>query len=368
MVGVETALRLGGGLVLLLANAFFVVSEFAMTRVPQFDESAFEGSRGLELAWEMTERLEVYLSGCQVGITIASVGLGVVAEPAVAATFDAVLGGGGSAGSHTSLSVGLALVVINLSHVVLGEQVPTYLGVERSRTVAKYTAPVLYGWTKLMYPVIVVADWLAKRLLSLVGVEITRSWQEAEIDEEEDGDGSAGEGPRLSRGEVRSQMGDILAQGSLPEDRREEVLNALRIGELPVRDVMVPADRVVALSVDASTDESLERIRANPQHSRFPLVGDSLDDVRGVVYAPTVLSNIDRLQSGDRRLEDIAAPPLSVLSDLSVSDLIDRFQAENQELAMVRDPEGGSVVGLVTASDAFESITGQLYDPLDLGA
>lgn len=80
MVGVETALRLGGGLVLLLANAFFVVSEFAMTRVPQFDESAFEGSRGLELAWEMTERLEVYLSGCQVGITIASVGLGVVAE------------------------------------------------------------------------------------------------------------------------------------------------------------------------------------------------------------------------------------------------------------------------------------------------
>ncbi|QOS11157.1 DUF21/CBS domain protein [Haloferax gibbonsii] len=367
MVGVETALRLGGGLVLLLANAFFVVSEFAMTRVPQFDESAFEGSRGLELAWEMTERLEVYLSGCQVGITIASVGLGVVAEPAVAATFDAVLGGG-SAGSHTSLSVGLALVVINLSHVVLGEQVPTYLGVERSRTVAKYTAPVLYGWTKLMYPVIVVADWLAKRLLSLVGVEITRSWQEAEIDEEEDGDGSAGEGPRLSRGEVRSQMGDILAQGSLPEDRREEVLNALRIGELPVRDVMVPADRVVALSVDASTDESLERIRANPQHSRFPLVGDSLDDVRGVVYAPTVLSNIDRLQSGDRRLEDIAAPPLSVLSDLSVSDLIDRFQAENQELAMVRDPEGGSVVGLVTASDAFESITGQLYDPLDLGA
>ncbi|ELZ73328.1 inosine monophosphate dehydrogenase [Haloferax prahovense DSM 18310] len=369
MVGVDTALRLGGGLVLLLANAFFVVSEFAMTRVPQFDESAFVGSRGLELAWEMTERLEVYLSGCQVGITIASVGLGVVAEPAVAATFAAVLGGGGAAGSHTSLSVGLALVVINLSHVVLGEQVPTYLGVERSRTVAKYTAPVLYGWTKLMYPVIVVADWLAKRLLSLVGVEITRSWQEAEIDEEEDGDGdAAGEGTRLTRGEVRSQMGDILAQGSLPEDRREEVLNALRIGELPVRDVMVPADRVVALSVDASTDESLERIRANPQHSRFPLVGDSLDDVRGVVYAPTVLSNIDRLQSGDRRLEDIAAPPLSVPSDLSVSDLIDRFQAENQELAMVRDPEGGSVVGLVTASDAFESITGQLYDPLDLGA
>ncbi|KAB1188940.1 MULTISPECIES: CNNM domain-containing protein [Haloferax] len=362
MVGVETAVRLFGGLVLLFANAFFVVSEFAMTRVPQFERSAFEGSRGLERAWKMTERLEVYLSGCQVGITISSVGLGVVAEPAVAAVFGALLGGG--AGAHTSLSVILSLSVINLAHVVLGEQVPTYLGVERSRFVAKYTAPVLYAWTKLMYPVIVVADWFAKRLLSLGGVEITRSWQEAELDHEDED----GEGGRLSRGEVRSQMGDILSRGSLPEDRREEVLNALRIGQLSVRRVMVPEDDVVALTTAATTDENLDRIRTNPQHSRFPLVGESLDDVRGVVYAPTVLASIDRLQSGDRTLEDIAAPPLSVSADLPVSDLIDRLQEENQELAMVRDPDTDEVVGLVTASDAFESITGQLYDPLDLGA
>ncbi|KTG18094.1 CNNM domain-containing protein, partial [Haloferax profundi] len=299
MVGVETAVRLVGGLVLLLGNAFFVVSEFAMTRVPQFDQSAFEGSRGLERAWKMTERLEVYLSGCQVGITISSVGLGVVAEPAVAAVFAALLGGGG-AGGHTSLSVILSLSLINLAHVVLGEQVPTYLGVERSRFVAKYTAPVLYGWTKLMYPVIVVADWLAKRLLALGGVEITRSWQEAEIDDDEH---TGTDGERLSRGEVRSQMGDILARGSLPEDRREEVLNALRIGSIPVRQVMVPAEDVVELRTAAPTDENLDRIRTNPQHSRFPLVGDTLHDVRGVVYAPTVLANIDRLRSGDRTLE-----------------------------------------------------------------
>ena len=360
MVGVETAVRLVGGLLLLFANGFFVVSEFAMTRVPQFDQSEFEGSRGLELAWEMTERLELYLSGCQVGITISSVGLGVVAEPAVAAIFNAVLGG--QVGSHTSLSVLLSLAVLNLAHVVLGEQVPTYLGVERSRLVAKYTAPVLYAWSKLMYPVIVVADWLAKRLLALGGVEMTRSWQEAEVDE----DGESG--GRLSRGEVRSQMGDILARGSLPDDRREEVLNALRIGELPVRDVMVPKSDIVVLRTTNTTAENLDRIRTNPQHSRFPLVGDSIDDVRGVVYAPTVLTTIDRLESGDRTLEDVAVPPLSVQSDLPVSELIDLFQAENQELAMVRDAETNEVIGLVTASDAFESITGQLYDPLDLGA
>ncbi|WP_411962902.1 CNNM domain-containing protein [Haloferax sp. YSMS24] len=362
MVGVETAIRLVGGVVLLLANGFFVVSEFAMTRVPQFDQSAFEGSRGLELAWKMTERLEVFLSGCQVGITISSVGLGVVAEPAVAAVFNALLGG--QAGAHTSLSVLLSLAVINLAHVVLGEQVPTYLGVERSRLVAKYTAPLLYGWTKLMYPVIVVADWLAKRLLALGGVQMTRSWQEAEVDDEESDDGDG----RLSRGEVRSQMGDILARGSLPEERRQEVLNALRIGELPVRDVMVPKSDVVALETTKTTDENLELIRTNPQHSRFPLVGDSMDDVRGVVYAPTVLATLDRLEAGDRTLEDVAVPPLSVQSDLSVSELIDRFQAENQELAMVRDAETNEIIGLVTASDAFEAITGQLYDPLDLGA
>jgi len=102
-----------------------------MTRVPQFDEAEFQGHPGLERAWEMIDQLEIYLSGCQVGIPISSVGLGVVAEPAITAVVDAWLSAvgladllGGGAG-HATLSVVLALGIVNLAHVIFGEQAPT---------------------------------------------------------------------------------------------------------------------------------------------------------------------------------------------------------------------------------------------------
>ncbi|WP_455428542.1 DUF21 domain-containing protein [Halarchaeum acidiphilum] len=105
-------------------NGFFVVAEFSLTRVRQFPESAFD-EPGLRRAWEMTEELEVYLSGCQVGITIASVGLGVVAEPAVAAVLHALGVSVGTAPSHALAAV-VAFALVNFSHVVVGEQIPTY--------------------------------------------------------------------------------------------------------------------------------------------------------------------------------------------------------------------------------------------------
>jgi CBS domain containing-hemolysin-like protein len=172
-----TWIRLFGGVALLLGNSFFVTTEFAMTRVRQFEREEFLGSgRGLKRAWDMTDRLEIFLTGCQVGITICSVGLGVVAEPAVTAVVGPLLGAVGiSGGGHTTLSVILALTVVNLLHVIVGEQAPTYLGIERSKFVAGYGSRPLYAWTKLMYPVIIAADWVAKGLLGLFGVEITRS-------------------------------------------------------------------------------------------------------------------------------------------------------------------------------------------------
>ena len=179
MVTALTAARLVAGFLLLLGNGFFVTTEFAMTRVRQFPEEEFTGRPGLERAWEMTERLEISLSGCQVGITMCSVGLGVVAEPAVTAVVDPLfrtLGFAAGAEGHTAVSVFVAFAVINLMHVVVGEQAPTYLGVERSRWVAAHGSRALYWWTKLLYPVIAVADWIVKWLLSLFGVTISRSW------------------------------------------------------------------------------------------------------------------------------------------------------------------------------------------------
>lgn len=357
MVDLAVPGRLVGGLVLLFANGFFVTTEFAMTRVRQFPEAEFSGHPGLERAWEMTERLEIYLSGCQVGITVSSVGLGVVAEPAVAtllAPLVEVLGVGVGRAGHTAISVGLALALINILHVIIGEQAPTYLGVERSRFVAKHGARPLYWWTRLTWPVIVFADAVAKWLLGLFGVSMERSWAEEEAEE--------GERAPESRAEVRRRVGESLSRLGLTSERTQEVLNALEIGERPVSEVMVPRETVVALSTDESIEENVGRMREHP-HGRFPLVGEDLEDFRGIVYTPALLKHLDELEDGTLSLEAVAAPPMTVRSDATVAEVIDQFQANNQELALVVDRE--SVVGLVTSTDAFEEITGQLEDPLD---
>lgn len=365
MVDAVTLGRLVAGVVLLLGNAYFVTIEFAMTRVRQFDASEFTGSAGLERAWAMTERLEIYLSGCQLGITICSVGLGVAAEPAVAALaapalrafgVAGVLGGGG-AGGHTVLAVVVALAAINLLHLTIGEQAPTYLGIERTRTIARYGAPPLYWWTTLLSPVIRLADWLAKAILSHLGVEITRSWAE------EDADVDEGESRTVrSRGELINRMGSILSSMDLPDDRRHEVINAIAIDRILVQDIMVDRADVVAVSTADAAEENLSVIRENP-HTRFPLVGDTLDDPVGIVYVPELLRRLEAVESGATELAEVAAPPMTVGPDLPVSDLIDTFQAERQELALV--VADGRTLGLVTATDAFEEIAGELEDPLD---
>lgn len=362
MVDLATVGRLLAGIVLLFGNAYFVTIEFAMTRVRQFSESEFQGSRGLERAWDMTERLEIFLSGCQLGITICSVGLGVVAEPALTAVLDPAvsalglqsLSGTGSNG-HTALAAVTSLGVINLLHLTVGEQAPTYLGIERSKQVAKYGAPILYWWTRVFSPVIRLADWTAKSLLSVIGVTITRSWAEEEMEGEKPG----------TRQELLSQMGSILTEMDLPTDRKEEILNAAAIDHVHAGDIMVDREDIVAVSTERSVEANLETIRSN-SYTRFPLVGESVDDIIGTIYLMSLIRSIDDLREGATDFSDIAMSPMTVPPDIPVSELIDEFQAADQEIAFV--VESDRTVGLVTATDAFEAITGELRDPMDKAA
>lgn len=207
-----------GGVLLLLGNGVFVTTEFAMTRVRQFPREEFTGHPGPERAWEMAERLETSLSGCRVGITVSSVGLGVVAEPAVTAVLDPPfrgLGFSASAEGHTAVSVIVAFALVDLRHVV-GEQAPTYLGVERSKLVAKYGSRPLYLWPRLFYPVVAVADRIAKWPLAPFGVTIPRAWAEEEMGAEAETGGEAAE----TRGAVRARMGERLSRMGLSADRR----------------------------------------------------------------------------------------------------------------------------------------------------
>ncbi|MFW5934719.1 MAG: CNNM domain-containing protein [Halolamina sp.] len=352
MQTLELTLRLLAGVGLILTNGFFVAIEFALTRARQFTKEEFLGdgeSKGLRRAWEMTNELELYLTTCQVGITASSIAVGIVAEPALAAIFEPVFQGSllASVGSGAIL----AFLIINLVHLTHGEQTPTYLGVERSRLVCRYGATPLYWCNRLILPIIKLGDWVAKATLGLFGIEMTGAWLEAEEDAIE------------SRADLRNRLNSVLSQGDVPEDRREEVMNALQIGDRPVSEVAVPTADIVALSTEVDTEENFDRMEEQP-HTRYPLIGEDLTDFRGIVYFPMLARYRDSVAEGDVDFTNLSAPPMTLSHDTSVSDAIDQFQVESQELALVL--EDCEVIGMVTVTDLLESITGQIEDPIDL--
>ena len=349
MNSIEIGLRLVAGVLLILTNGFFVAIEFALTRARQFTESEFvSGNPKLERAWGMTDDLELYLTTCQVGITASSIAVGIVAEPALAAIFEPLFGG--TVLATIGAGALIAYLIINLVHLTHGEQAPTYLGVERSRMVCRYGATPLYWFYLLISPLITLGDWIAKATLKLFGIEMTGAWLETEED------------VIKSRADLRRNLDEMLEKGNVPEDRQEEIQAALDIDRLTVYDVMVGREDIAVLSTTNDVQSNLHVVRETP-HTRFPLVGESVDDFQGIVYVPTVVDRMEELKAGEITFQDIAAPPLTVSAETTVSDAIDQFQAERQELALVLSE--GEVVGLLTATDALETVMGELKDPLD---
>ncbi|WP_421774887.1 CNNM domain-containing protein [Gracilimonas sp.] len=345
----ELTIRLLSGFVLLLLNAFFVATEFALTRLRQYKKDQLEDIPGLNRAWEMTKTLEIYLTSCQIGITTTSILLGVIAEPAVTQLIELLFTADtiGSISTHT-ISIILSVVLINFVHTIWGEQAPTYLGVERAKSVARYCAAPLYWWTYVIYPFLLLGDRITKATLRLFNIEMERSWLQQESSSTES---------------IRAEMVELLKSGSLDEERRKEVLNTLDIEQIPVHDIMIPRDDIVTLSTKKNFRENLAIMNRN-MHTRYPLVGDSIDNFIGILYTPQITANAEALLDGSKELDDFDWSRMVVEQDLSVNKLIDRFQEEHQELALVQ--EEGKIIGLVTLTDALETIIGSAEDPLDL--
>lgn len=361
----ELAIRLVAGVFLIAANAFFVAAEFALTRARQLPEEKYQEYKSTRLAWKMTEELEIYLTGCQLGISTTSVLLGVVAEPAVteliAPATDLL---GLSEGTSRTVSVVVAVIIIQLVHKIWGEQAPTYLGVEKPVLVARFTAPGHYVFSKVFSPIIRAGDGLAKSTLRLFGVEITRSWVEAEEGSSAGDDEEATGGKRTPRStaELRQQVLEVLGRTDMPRDRQREVERAVQIDDIPVRRIMVDRDEVAFLDLEADPADNRRTLAKEPK-SRFPLVRGSLDDFVGIVYVHSIFEHLDAFQADELDLSSIASDPLRLPADCPVADAIDTFQEEKQELALVE--EEGRIVGLLTVTDAVEAIIGELEDPHD---
>lgn len=347
MTALAISLRLLIGLLLILANGFFVAVEFALTRARQFREEEFD-EPGLRRAWEMTHDLEIYLTSCQVGITATSIALGIVAEPALSRLLEPLFAN--TALATVGLGAVLAFVIINLVHLTHGEQTPTYLGVERSKTVCRYGAAPLYWFTRTVRPLIMVGDRVAKATLRLFGVRMSGAWLET------------GESAIETRAELRNRLDTVLSEGGVTGERHDEVMNALDIDDLTVAEVMIPGEEMVVLSTEVDVEENFRRMAEHPRN-RYPLVGDGISDLRGIIYFPVLARHREAWARGELDFSELAAPPMTLEADTTVSQAIDQFQDRSQEMAIVL--ENGRVQGLITVTDALEAVMGEIEDPLD---
>jgi len=345
------AWRLGATLFFVLLNGFFVAAEFALVKVREarIDQLAGEGRRGARAAQHVLDHLDRYLSACQLGITLASLILGALGEPAVSVL---LVGGLDALGVRSDphapwvpvVSIGLAFTIITTLHMTLGEQAPKMWALRRAEPIILRTARPLRAFAWLFGPFIVGINAISNRLLGLVGLP-------AELGHEH----------TPSAEEIRSILSLSATAGHISERQHELTANVFRMIELEVRHVVVPRVDVEYLSLEHSVESNVERIRSTT-HTRLPVCEVGLDTIVGFVHAKDVLDVMLRGEPLD--LRSLVTPPLFVSDTMSVSDFLVELQRERQQTAVVLD-EHGTAIGLAFRKDALEEIVGPLNDDAD---
>ena len=342
-----TALELIFVLFLVLANGFFVAAEFALVKVrlSQIEQLARQGSFPARVAKNVLNHLDAYLSACQLGITLASLGLGWVGEDVGKKLLKPGLTALGFPEAAEYLSLPLAFVLITFLHISLGEQAPKIMAIRAAQPTALVVSLPLALFYKLLWPFIWVLHSASNLLLRLVGVRSVRANEQMPTEEE-----------------LRLILAESAAGGELSRRERLMMENVLDLEEKVTRQVMVPRRDVVFLSVRRSAQENLSVI-ADSQYTRFPLCDGDLDRVIGMVHTKDVLGTIASGQS---------LPPLTKLSrkipflpeTMRLDVLLREFQRNRTHVAMVVD-EYGTVSGMVTFEDVLEELVGPIQDEFD---
>jgi len=340
------ALLLAGAFLLVLLNAFFVLAEFAIVKVraTRVEELAREGSLAARWARHMTLHLDGYLSATQVGITIASLGLGWIGEPAIARLIQPPLVSAGVLApvlAHT-VAVTIAFLAITFLHVVLGELAPKSLAIRRPVAMALAVAIPLRAFYFLFFPLIWFFNASAAGVLRLSGLSPGAPEDIAHTEEE------------LRMILLRSREGGRL--GHLRSDLIENLLDFTR---LTARQIMVPRTDVVYLSTERPLDENLAILR-DSGHTRFPLCRGGLDQVVGIVHIKDIFGR----PGAPPQLPSIMREALFVPETMPADRLLRTFQRRRLHMAVVVDEYGGAS-GIVTLEDVLEEIVGEVQDEFD---
>jgi CBS domain containing-hemolysin-like protein len=336
---------------LVLANAFFVAAEFALVSVrrTRLRELSSQGHRAAAWAERAVANPDRFIAATQLGITLASLGLGWVGEPALSDLLVPVVGlfpGVNQAELSHALSAGLAFALITFLHVVVGELVPKSIALQDpERTALAVARPTV--WTSwIFYPFIIVLNGAGNALLRAIGVR-------------------PAEGHRLVHSvEELKMLVAASAEGGVVEDEEEEMLRAVfDFGETLVRQVMVPRTEMVALPAEAPLAEVI-RIAGEQPFSKLPVYEGSLDHVVGMLHVKDLLRLSAAPEASGQTARDVMRETIYVPETTFITTLLARFRRRRQHIAIVLDEYGGTA-GVVTLSDLAEEIVGEVSDPFD---
>ncbi|MEW9530874.1 hemolysin family protein [Microbispora sp. NPDC049125] len=333
-------------LLLTLATGFFVAQEFAFVAADRsaLREQTAAGDAAARRALDITGRLSFMLSGAQLGITVTTLLVGFIAEPAIADLIRGPLEGTRlPRGAVPGVAVALGVVIATIVQMILGELAPKNLGIARPEPVAKFLSRPTVVYLAVAGPVIRLFDAAATRLLRLAGIEPVEELEHGATPEE------------LSR-----IVADSAAAGELPARLAELLERALEFGDRTAEDVMVPRPRVISLRAEWPVGDLLDGLRVHG-HSRYPVLGTDADDVVGVTGLPEYL----RAGSPSTGLiGGIIRAPMLVPATLPLPVLLKRMSAAGETFACVIDEYGG-LAGVVTLEDLAEELVGELVDEND---
>lgn len=337
-------------LILVLINAFFVVSEFSIVKIrhTKLEEMANNGNKRAKIALEITQHLDSYLSAIQLGITLASLGLGWIGEPAVSKLFENIFGGflADNAILLHSISFGVAFSLITLLHVVLGELIPKSLAIQKTETFVLIIAYPLYMFKRLFYPFIWILDTLSIKILHLMGVTPASEEDMAHSEEE-----------------IKMIVNASQKGGVIDDTERDIIQNAICFSEIMAHEVMIPRQDMNCLFLDNNFDEVMSFVKRT-KHTRYPLCDKDRDNVVGMIHIRDLLEHCEEhLEKG--KLNKIARQILFVPENQSISEVLHLMMCKRTHVAIVVDEYGGTA-GMLSMEDILEELVGEIMDEHDV--
>ena len=343
MTGSWLSVAAAFGLVAL--NGFFVATEFALVKVrpTRLDELARRGSAAARRAQRLVEHLDEYLSATQLGITLASLALGWIGEPAFAHLIEPLGTWAGLAPTtREGIAAALSFLLITFLHIVFGELAPKSLAIQRSEGTALVVSAPMHWFRVLFYPAIWALNGVAAATLRLLGMRPPSETEAIHTEEE----------LRLIVASMRSRQG-----GS--RERLDLVARTLRLPQRVARDLMVARQDIVYFRLDQTPEERRE-IAKKAGHSRYPVVEKDIDHIVGILHVRDVFhAGTDPRTPGE--LLALVRAPLYVPETMSAEGLLREFRRTRQTIAIVVDEYGGTA-GLVTMEDLVGAIVGEMQD------